>query len=177
MVNIAETDVSLTRHVTLPSRRPSSEFRFRLAHVVDLPELARLRMEQLGANRHGNSQSESDFCDSFKAFLLDRIASSEWLVLVAEINGQLAGCVFLQKIARLPRPGLLKREYGSITNLFVRKQYCGQGLRSRLLHAMAQIARSEDFEFLIGRAKGGSRSIYRELGFRANDLEMELDLK
>jgi hypothetical protein len=41
-------------------------------------------------------------------FLLERIKTGGWLVVIAEINGQLAGCAYLQKIAKLPRPGRLK---------------------------------------------------------------------
>lgn len=98
-------------------------------------------------------------------------------MLVAESNAQLAGCVYLQKIAKLPRPGGLNRESGCITELFVRKQYRGQGLRSELLREIAQIAQSEGLEYLVVRPKAESRSMYRLLGFQQVASQMELALK
>jgi GNAT superfamily N-acetyltransferase len=126
-------------------------------------------------SRVGAYQAIPDFCRSFETFLLERIKTGEWLVVIAEMNGQLAGCAYLQKIAKLPRPGRLDREYGCIT-LCVRKQYRGHGLRGQLLQEITQLAKSEGLESLVGRPNTETRSMYRGIGFRQVEPQMELDL-
>ncbi len=177
MINIAETDVSPLRHLTPFYSCTKPDFILRLAQSGDLSELALLRLEQLGTNRVGLGEGESSFCASFETFLQSRIATGEWLVLVAETHlGGIAGCVFLQKIAKLPMPGAPARQYGSIVSLFVRKAFRGRSLRGRLLREMMKIARSAGLDFLVSHPAGGARSIFRFLGFRHTDAEMKLSL-
>lgn len=174
MAAIENTDILRHRFAPLPTRS-SSSVQFRLAQAADLSVLARLRIEQIGSTRGGNHQAIPDFCRSFESFLLERIKTKEWLVMIAEINGQLAGCAYLQKIAKLPWPGHLKREYGCIT-LFVRKQYRGHGLRGQLLQEIVLLAQSEGLESLVGRPNTEAHSMYRGIGFRQIEPQMELDL-
>jgi GNAT superfamily N-acetyltransferase len=165
------------RDQTVPFYRSLSGLRFRIAQPADLSELARLRIEHVGLDRRETCQHKADFCQSFEEFLLSRITTGEWLVLGAETNGQLVGCVYLQKIAKLPRPGHLQRAYGSVTHLFVQKEYRGQGIRGQLLREIAQVARSEGLEYLAARPKAEPQSVYRLLGFQQIDPEMKLALK
>jgi GNAT superfamily N-acetyltransferase len=171
------TKSSRTRYHTIRCYRSLSGLRFRLAQPADLSELARLRMEHVGLDSTDTCQAKADFCRSFEEFLVRRITTGEWLVLVAETNGQLVGCVYLQKIAKLPRPGYLKRAYGCITYLFVHKHYRGQGLRRQLLREIVQVAQSEGLEYLTGRPEAESHSVYRLHGFKQIDPEMKLALK
>lgn len=171
MVSIADTEIALNRFV----RSSSSPVQFRLAQIGDLPALARFRIEQAGSSRGGTQQAMPDFCQSFESFLVEGIKTREWLVVIAEINGQLAGCAYLQKIAKLPRPGRLNREYGCIT-LGVRKQYRGHGLRNQLLQEIALLAQSEGLESLVGRPNTETHPMYRGIGFRQAEPQMELDL-
>jgi GNAT superfamily N-acetyltransferase len=175
MVSIADTGNALNRFAPLPARSSSSSVQFRLAQAADLPVLARFRIEQVGSTRGGTHQAIADFCQSFESFLLQRIKTREWLVVIAEIDGQLAGCAYLQKIAKLPRPGRLNREYGCIT-LCVRKQYRGHGLRGQLLQQVALLAQSECLESVVGRPNTETHSMYRGIGFRQIEPQMELDL-
>lgn len=94
------------------------------------------------------------------------MSTGEWIVLVAESNGQLAGCVYLQKIAKLPRPGRLNREYGSITSLFVQRQFRGQGVRTQLLREIVRVAQSEGLEYLVERSKADAHFFSRIQGYR-----------
>jgi GNAT superfamily N-acetyltransferase len=175
MVSIADTEIASNRFVHFPTRSSSSTVQFRLAQAADLPALARFRMEQAGSTRGGTHRAIPDFCQSFETFLLERIKTGEWLVVIAEINGQLAGCAYLQKIDKLPRPGRLNREYGCIT-LCVRKQYRGHGLRGQLLQEIALLGQSEGLESLVGRANTETHSMYRGIGFQQIEPQMELDL-
>jgi GNAT superfamily N-acetyltransferase len=149
---------------------------FRLAKPADLPELARLRWEHAGSPGRGARQIDPEFYESFKKFMLARLANEEWLVLVAEIRGCLIACVYLQKIARLPRPGRLKREFGSITALFVQKEYRGKGLRGELLREISEVAQAEGLEYIVARPTAENRCVFRLTGFRQIDPEMELCL-
>jgi GNAT superfamily N-acetyltransferase len=175
MVSIVDTENATNRFAPLPGRSSSSFIQLRLAQAADLPILARFRIEQEGATRGGTDRAIPEFCQSFESFLLERLETREWLVVIAEVNGQLAGCAYLQKIAKLPRPGRLTREYGCIT-LYVRKQYRGHGLRGQLLQEIALLAQTEGLESLVGRPSTGTHSMYRGIGFRQIEPQMELDL-
>jgi GNAT superfamily N-acetyltransferase len=175
MVSIADTEIALNRFAQVPTRSSSSFIQFRLAQPADLPVLARFRIEQAGSIRGRTPQTNPDFCQSFESFLLERIKTREWVVVIAEIKGQLAGCAYLQKIAKLPRPGRSNRKYGSIT-LCVRKQYRGHGLRSQLLQEIALLGQSEGLESVVGRPNNETHSMYRGIGFRQVEPQMELDL-
>jgi GNAT superfamily N-acetyltransferase len=177
MLGISDAKMAIKRDHSIPCYRSLSGLRFRIAQPADLSELARLRIEHVGLDRRETCQDKADFCQSFEEFLLNRITTGEWLVLGAETNGQLVGCVYLQKIAKLPRPGHLKRAYGSVTHLFVQKEYRGQGIRGQLLREIAQVARSEGLEYLAARPKAEPQSVYRLLGFQQIDPEMKLALK
>ena len=98
------TKCSLTRYHTIPCYRSLSGLRFRLAQPADLSELARLRMEHVGLDSREICQAKADFCQSFEEFLVSRITTGEWLVLVAETNGQLVGCVYLQENSSSCKP-------------------------------------------------------------------------
>ena len=169
------TEVS--RFATAQPDPEMASIRFRLAKPADLPELARLRWEHAGSARRGTRPVDSDFWESFKEFILARLANEEWLVLVAEARGRLVACVYLQKIARLPRPGRLRREFGCITALFVQKEYRGKGLRGELLREISEVAQAEGLEYIVARPTAENRSIFRLNGFRQIDPEMELYLK
>jgi GNAT superfamily N-acetyltransferase len=169
-----------TAKSTFLTIRPNREepcIRLRLAKPADLSELARLRWEHAESARRGTRQINSDFCESYKEFMLARLANQEWLVLVAETNGCLVGCVYLQKIVRLPRPDRIRREYGCITALFVQKDYRGKGLRGALLRGIAEVAQAEGLQYLIAQPTAGNRSVFQLLGFREGEAEMELCLK
>jgi acetyltransferase (GNAT) family protein len=63
-------------------------------------------------------------------------------------------------------PGKLSMNgvFGSITPLFVRKQYRGRALHCQLLREIAQFAKSEGLEYLVGRPNAEADAIYRLLG-------------
>ncbi len=109
--------------------------------------------------------------------MLAKLANEEWLVLVAETDGCLVGCVYLQKIAKLPRPDRIRREFGCITALFVQKDYRGRGLRSELLRGIAEVAQAEGLEQVIAQPSAVNRSVFQLLGFRQGEAEMQLCLK
>jgi GNAT superfamily N-acetyltransferase len=157
--------------------RAAPPIKFRLAKPADLSELARLRWEHAESSKRATRPINADFCESYKEFMLARLANEEWLVLVAETDGRLVGCVYLQKIARLPRPDRLRREYGSITVPFVQKDYRGKGLRAELLRGIAEVAQAEGLEYVIAQPNAGNRSVFQLLGFKQGEAEMELCLQ
>jgi GNAT superfamily N-acetyltransferase len=177
---LSATSVAKITKSTFSPIRPNREaasIRLRLANPADLSELARLRWEHAESSKRGTRLINADFCESYKEFMLTRLANEEWLVLVAETNGYLVGCVYLQKIARLPRPDRIRREYGCITALFVQRDYRGKGLRGELLRGIAEVAQAEGLEYLIAQPTAGNRSVFQLLGFRQGEAEMELCLK
>jgi GNAT superfamily N-acetyltransferase len=174
---IPVSKIAKSTFFTIRPNRAAARIRFRLAKPADLSELARLRWEHAESSKRATRPINSDFCESYKEFMLARLANEEWLVLVAETDGRLVGCVYLQKLARLPRPDRLRREYGCIAALFVQRDYRGKGLRAELLRGIAEVARAEGLEYVIAQPNAGNRSVFQLLGFRQGEAEMELCLK
>jgi GNAT superfamily N-acetyltransferase len=158
-------------------RREPARIRLRLAKPDDLSELARLRWDHAESAKRRTGQVNADFCQSFKEFMLAPLANEEWLILVAETDECLVGCVYLQKSARLPRPDKIRREFGCITGLFIQSDYRGKGLRAELLRGIAEVAQAEGLEYVVAQPNERDRSVFRLLGFRESDPEMELGLK
>src|ERR1700730_3096772 len=102
MVNIASSESSLVQPGLVRFGAKSSDILVRPAALADRSQLAGLRREQLGSTRRGPHFANADFCNAFEEFLLSCLRSEDWLVFVAEIDGVLVGCAYLQKIEKLP---------------------------------------------------------------------------
>jgi GNAT superfamily N-acetyltransferase len=136
----------------------------REARLSDAVELARLRWDF----RSGSSgvQSREEFIAEFRQWFESVYSSARWVVVVAEsAPDRLCGCVFLQYVEKVPRPGVVDKVWGYVTNSFVDPAFRSRGLGGAMLRFLVDIARMQSLEFLIVWPSPESVSFYERAGF------------
>jgi N-acetylglutamate synthase-like GNAT family acetyltransferase len=175
MLNIASSESSPVQPGLGRLGARSSDILVRPAALADRSQLADLRLQQLGSTRCGLHRADADFCNAFEEFLLFCLSSENWLVFVAEVDGSLVGCAYLQKIEKLPLPDLPKREFGMISSIFVQTKFQGRGIRRKLLRKIVEVAWAAGMETLVATSGADYHTLFCRLGFRQVALEMRLD--
>lgn len=107
-----------------------------------------------------------EFLRDCGAWLREKLASSSWIMAVAESDSGLSGCMFLQCVEKVPAPGATQRAWGYVTNSYVDPQKRGHGIGEQLLHLLIQVARERGLEFLIVWPSGTAVAFYQRAGFR-----------
>ncbi len=159
-------------------------YKVRRAEPGDAKELARLRWEYQTEDQ--GAQSQYEFRRQAEAWFRNAIESGQWVVAVASSSsGSLCGCMYLQRVGKVPIPGEIDRAWGYITNAYVAAAQRGQELGRELLDLLIVAAREQNLEFLIVWPSEEAVPFYQRAGFRpasevharADDyppLEMEL---
>lgn len=136
----------------------------REAQLSDAAELARLRWD-FRSERCG-TQSHEEFVAQFQRWFQSAYSSARWAVVVAEVRpDRLCGCVFLQCVEKVPRPGVVGQAWGYLTNSFIDPEYRSKGVGSVMLRFLIDVARARSFEFLIVWPSPESVSFYERAGF------------
>jgi ribosomal protein S18 acetylase RimI-like enzyme len=144
---------------------PPSRAVIREATPGDAAELARLRWEFRVEEQP--AQPRDEFLSGFESWLHEALASGRWVVSVAEsAPGTLCGCMYLERVTKLPLPGTLRREWGYITSAYVAAEERGRGLGQELLGHLVEAARERRLEFLILWPSDEALPFYRRAGFR-----------
>ena len=112
----------------------------RMAFPSDAAQLAELRWLSREP-REQQAESIAAFTSRFSTWLAEAVGSGAWFVAVATGNSQLLGCMFLQRVATVPVPGVLSRHWGYVTHAFVRPSHRNQGLGTNMLELLIRQAR------------------------------------
>ncbi|MBU0493867.1 MAG: GNAT family N-acetyltransferase [Chloroflexi bacterium] len=140
----------------------------------DAVELARLRWDFDREYALTSHQSLDDFAPGFAAFLKRALGSGQWVIWVAEREGRLIGHIYVQAILKVPRPGLLNRWYGYVTNVYVEPDARSAGIGSAILSRVIAWAREARLEFLIVWPAEPSVEFYARQGFAPSPDALEL---
>jgi ribosomal protein S18 acetylase RimI-like enzyme len=113
--------------------------------------------------------------DDYLAFLVDRCARLSGTLMVAEVEGRVAG--FVSVFGKVPpeEPDEEQAEYAYVSDLVVLPAYRGQGLGRGLLEAAQAFARAHGARTIwIGvlSRNRAARELYQELGFMPYHLQM-----
>jgi GNAT superfamily N-acetyltransferase len=146
----------------------------RPATQEDATELARLRWDFSPDEVAASGQSFAEFRRGFSDFLRGALASSNWVVWVAESEQRLIANIYVQIIHKVPRPGRFGNRYGYMTNVYAEPEVRGQGIGSRLLKNVIEWARGQRLEFLIVWPSEESVAYYERAGFRQSPDALEL---
>lgn len=137
----------------------------REAMQSDTAELALLRWNSRLEGQLGHSRA--DFLTECEAWLHEALASSQWIMAVAESEpDSLCGCMFMQCVTKVPAPGAQHRAWGYVTNSFVEPEHRGRGIGQELLQLLIEGAQSRALEFLIVWPSEASVAFYQRAGFR-----------
>ncbi len=122
----------------------------------------------------------SDIVDEYIPQMLDRCIECDGRVLIAEVDGEIAGfATILTKVSS----GELEDgdlEYGLVSDLMVVKRFRSQGLGRKLLEEAESFARANGVKWLrIGVLAGNQAAdkLYSSLGFSGIYIEREKDLR
>ena len=113
--------------------------RLRSATSDDADELARLRWDFRVEQGTPVARSFEDFVEEFRAFAATVLADgTPWQAWVAEDEGRLVGCAWLQLVEKVPHPsrGRWERPIAYVTNVYVEPSLRDEGLGARLLDAL-----------------------------------------
>lgn len=123
--------------------------------------------------------SGADIVDEYIPKMLERCIQSAGKILIAEIDGEVAG--FTTILTRVSSAELEDGdiEYGLVSDLMVVEKYRKQGLGRKLLEEAESYARANDVKSLrIGVLAGNQTAdkLYASMGFSRLYLEREKDL-
>jgi ribosomal protein S18 acetylase RimI-like enzyme len=147
----------------------------RRATPADADVMAALRWEFRG-DRERVVESESDFVARCADWMRHELAAAiRWRAWVAELDGAVAGQLWLQIIEKLPNPNGEGQRHAYVSNLYVRPAARG-GTGARLLEAALADARAERVDRVVLWPSTLSVSLYQRHGFTRDGGVMELTL-
>lgn len=146
----------------------------RQADLSDAAELARLRWDFSPEEVASASQSFAEFTEDFAAWLGDALTGGNWVIWVGECENRLVGNVYVQAIAKVPRPGRFEACYGYVTNVYLEPDFRNRGIGTQLLMAAIDRARKDELELLIVWPSEESVEYYKRAGFAPSGEAMEL---
>jgi GNAT superfamily N-acetyltransferase len=147
--------------------------RIRQADPSDVEELARLRWQSTIEDGEATESWET-FLASFQAFAQAALASPAWSIWVLADGQALLGTVYIQIVAKVPRPNDNPRAYGYVTGVYLEPSVRNRGLGSRLLEAAIANARLRGLDLLLLWPSERSVAFYERLGFGGSAEAMEL---
>jgi GNAT superfamily N-acetyltransferase len=148
--------------------------RIRLATKGDVAALANLRrawVEEYAGAPIDDDRYESDFADWYDAETGRR---TTWL---ATVGAEAVGMLNLTEFRRMPQPGVPRRRWGYIANVFVRPARRDLGIGKQLLDAALAEAAERGYVRLVLSPSAGSMPFYRRAGFVPADSLLVLPLR
>jgi len=123
--------------------------------------------------------SGSEIVDDYYPYMLDRCIECDGTVLVAEVDGEVAG--FVTILTRVESEEIVEGEieYGLVSDLVVASKFRRQGLGRKLLEAAESYARANEVRWLrIGvlAQNHSANALYDSLNFKKLYVEREKDL-
>ena len=140
----------------------------RRATFEDADELARLRWEFRVEAGTPVTRDYDEFLEEFRAFAADAFADGgSWRAWVAEEDGRLVGCAWLQIVAKVPHPSrtLTERPIAYVTNMYVDPDHRNSGLGRGLLDRALEYAREREVDGVMLWPSERSRPFYERAGF------------
>ena len=151
---------------------------YRAAAEADLDELAQMRWdfrleEAPGATRH----DQATFLKACVAFLQQGLREGRWTYWVALVDAQIVSHIYVQRVAKVPKPNRLDDALGYVTNVYTRPAYRGRGIGSELMSHVLVWAKAHDLEGLIVWPSEASVGFYERAGFRGSSEMLEYEVR
>ena len=138
------------------------------AALQDADELARLRWEFRIEAGTPATRDHDEFLREFRSFATEAFADgAPWRVWVAEDDGRLVGCTWLQLVHKVPHPSrtLAERPVAYVTNMYVDPGHRNSGLGRELLDRAVEFAREREVDGVLLWPSERSRPFYERAGF------------
>lgn len=151
----------------------------RAATPDDADDLARLRWDFRVEHGTPVTRTFDAFAEEFRAFASDVLADgANWRAWVAEDDGRLVGCAWLQLVEKVPHPGRARweRPIAYVTNAYVEPGLRDAGLGARLLGAVMTFAREHEIAEAVVWPTPRSVSFYERAGFGTGSAPLGIEL-
>src|SRR5205085_1557563 len=107
-------------------------------------------------------------------WMAERLAGGgAWRSWIAELDDKPIGCVWVQRVEKLPNPNGLPGTNAYLSNFYVDERYRGRGYGSVLLREALLWCDASDIDIAFMWPTPQSRPLYARHGFRAADAMME----
>ena len=123
--------------------------------------------------------SGSEIVDDYVPYMLDRCIECDGTVLVAEVDGEVAGFVTILTRVESEEIAEGEIEYGLVSDLVVASKFRRQGFGRKLLEAAESYARANEVRWLrIGvlAENHSANALYESLNFKKLYVDREKDL-
>ena len=145
----------------------------RLATENDASLLAKLRYELRSSAKP--IESETQFIERCTQWMRDRLRDrSCWRCWIAESEQTPVGNIWAQLVEKIPNPGAETECYLYVTNFYVREEYRGKGIGTRLLSDALTWGKTNNAHTAILWPRERSKSLYVRHGFSVADDLMRL---
>lgn len=128
--------------------------------------------EDYGESNLKNADKD-DFIERFMDFLT---AYSEYVIWVAEVDGEIVSAMFVYMIPKIPKPGGNSKYIAYLTNVFTAKEYRNQKIGTKLLEHIKKVLAEEKCELIFVFPSENSVSFYERNGFSPENEIFECDL-
>lgn len=154
-----------------------STIRYRIATVVDIPALARMRWAFRAESGEQPIEELDAFCIRYAKCVRAGLADGTWTWWIAEddegVIAHMAVCV----VRGVPRPSRESDQWGYLTDSYTRPAHRGRGVGSALLAHVRDWAASRDLELLLAWPSDAAESFYARGGFIAEGAPVVLHLR
>jgi len=151
-----------------------TDIKIRVATESDAPVLARFRYE-LRSSAKEMIESEGEFNERCIRWMVSRLHSgSGWRCWIAECEEKPVGNIWSQLVEKLPNPASETEYYVYVTNFYVREEYRGKVIGTRLLSEALTWAKTNNAHTAILWPRERSKSLYLRHGFTTADDLMQL---
>jgi GNAT superfamily N-acetyltransferase len=120
---------------------------------------------------------EERFVARFRGWGTLALVNANWRVWVAILNRRLVGHVYLERVDKVPRPKGGTASWGYLTAFYVERSFRSRGIGRLLLSAAIEWATSAGLEFVQVWPNLRSVSLYKRMGFVADEESLALQLK
>jgi len=151
--------------------------KIRVATESDAQVLASFRYK-LRSSGTEMIESEEEFNERCTRWIQARLhVGSCWRCWIAECEQEAIGNIWSQLVEKIPNPAAETECYAYVTNFYVREEYRGQGIGTRLLAEALTWAKTNKAHTAILWPRERSKSLYLRHGFTAADDLMQLAIR
>ncbi|MFT5219142.1 MAG: GNAT superfamily N-acetyltransferase [Planctomycetota bacterium] len=122
----------------------------------------------------------SEIAEEYKQDIFDNCEQSKGKILVADVNGEVAGYVLILNKVKSDSIADGNMEFGLIRDLVILDNFRGMGLSGKLMKAAESEAKKENVKWLrieVLSSNETAKRIYLSKGFQPYTLQLEKDLQ
>jgi GNAT superfamily N-acetyltransferase len=139
--------------------------------------LAQFRLE-LRSSSARMIEREEDFIERCTVWMQERLrGGSCWQCWIAEYDEKPCGNVWAQVVEKIPNPAAETECFVYLTNFYVREEYRGLGIGTRLLSEVVAWSKAKHAHTIILWPRERSKSLYARHGFSPADDLMQLSIR